>query len=75
MFFIDEGSNIADSSLQSVFHFYKIADFGLSKRVGEKLQKIAGTPGYMAPELLKSESKEMTADIKSDIYSMGLIFY
>jgi serine/threonine protein kinase len=28
---------------------YKIADFGISKRVGQKLDKISGTPGYIAP--------------------------
>ncbi len=30
---------------------YKICDFGLALKVGEKMTKISGTPGYMAPEL------------------------
>lgn len=54
---------------------YKIADFGISKFVGQKLDTIAGTPGYIAIELLKERSGEKIADFKSDIYSMGLIFY
>ena len=53
---------------------FKIADFGLAMKTNSKYTKIVGTPGYMAPELLvKSEFK--IADIRSDIYSMGLIFY
>lgn len=54
---------------------YKIADFGFSVKAGQKLEKIAGTPGYIAPELLREKSSEIVADIKSDMYSMGLIFY
>ena len=31
---------------------FKIADFGFAKAVNSKYNKIVGTPGYMAPELL-----------------------
>lgn len=54
---------------------YKIADFGLSRRAGDRIDKIAGTPGYIAPELLTGQIGELEADIKSDIYSMGLVFF
>ena len=53
---------------------YKIADFKLSKKQGQRLGKISGTPGYIAPELFANKTS-CFADIKSDIYSMGLIFY
>jgi len=28
---------------------YKIGDFGLALKVGEKTTKLSGTPGYIAP--------------------------
>lgn len=33
---------------------YKIGDFGMALKIGEKITKISGTPGYMAPELLEN---------------------
>jgi serine/threonine protein kinase len=47
----------------------KVADFGLSqkKNVGG-----TGTPFWMAPELLRGESKNTAA---SDVYSFGVILY
>lgn len=53
---------------------WKICDFGMAEHAGEKIIKISGTPGYMAPELLKKDCQP-EADIHSDIYSMGLTFY
>lgn len=35
---------------------YKIADFGISRRAGERLEKLSGTPGYIAPELFTQNS-------------------
>jgi serine/threonine protein kinase len=42
--------------------------------VGEKLDKISGTSGYIAPELFLSKTDRF-ANVKSDIYSMGLVLY
>jgi serine/threonine-protein kinase ULK/ATG1 len=54
---------------------FKIADFGLAKHVEEYdsclLQTIAGTPLYMAPQLLK----KIAYTTKCDIWSSGVIFY
>ncbi|XP_021316328.1 probable serine/threonine-protein kinase PBL4 isoform X2 [Sorghum bicolor] len=51
----------------------KIADFGLSRLLGEKSRTITqlrlGTPGYMAPEYID----DGVITIKSDIYSLGVI--
>ena len=51
----------------------KLIDFGLSKRnksMDNKMQTIAGTPYYMAPEVLKGEY-----DSKCDIWSLGVLLY
>ena len=51
----------------------KIIDFGLSckdKNIAKK-KKRCGTPGYVAPEILNSSS----ASFKSDIFSLGCMFY
>ncbi|XP_066357962.1 uncharacterized protein [Miscanthus floridulus] len=52
----------------------KIVDFGLSRRLSESQSRtitehIVGTPGYMAPEFLRSQ----TVTFKTDIYSLGVI--
>lgn len=58
-----------DSDLPRV----KIGDLGLAVQLapGEKINKKAGTIGFMAPEVLL----EMPCDFKSDIYSLGIILY
>ena len=50
----------------------KIIDFGLSKRYkkGEKLHNVAGTPYYMAPEVLEGDY-----DNKCDVWSLGVLLY
>ena len=50
----------------------KIIDFGLSKRhkQGEKLHNVAGTPYYMAPEVLEGDYDE-----KCDVWSLGVLLY
>ena len=54
---------------------HKVADFGFACKADilgkKKLSDICGTPLYMAPQLLKNQP--YTA--KSDIWSLGLMFY
>lgn len=51
----------------------KIADFGIATRLGQKEEGdvVPGTVYYCAPEALLGKA----ADPRSDIYSMGVIFY
>lgn len=51
----------------------KIGDFGLACKLGEDecIKKMAGTIGFMAPEVVKDEP----SDFKSDIWSLGVILY
>ncbi|MCG8649158.1 MAG: serine/threonine protein kinase, partial [Pirellulales bacterium] len=58
----------------------KIADFGLSRILGNETQptvltrthQIMGTPRYMAPEQLEGAR---SVDHRADIYSLGVVFY
>ena len=58
----------------------KIADFGLSRILGDENQptaltgthQIMGTPRYMAPEQLEGAH---SVDHRADIYSLGVVFY
>ncbi len=54
----------------------KIADFGLAKdKTLESITQtgcILGTPAYMSPEQARGE---MVNDIRSDIYSLGIVFF
>lgn len=50
----------------------KIADFGLSKQIGEGVAStFCGTPLYMAPEILL----EQKYNNKSDLWSIGVLIY
>jgi len=49
----------------------RITDFGIATAGGDADAAIAGTPQYMAPELLAGKP----ATIKSDIYALGLILF
>ena len=49
----------------------KLIDFGLSKASrSQKLTEIAGTPYYMAPEVLKGSYQA-----EADIWSLGVLLY
>ncbi len=52
-----------------------LADFGISKEVGDTdltaTNTVLGSPRYMSPEQIKGE----TIDARSDLYSLGLVFY
>lgn len=54
-----------------------IVDFGLSTFVNSKnyLFYRCGTPGFMAPEVLKVKNIKKKADPIGDIFSVGLILH
>src|SRR5262252_4294700 len=49
----------------------RITDFGIATAAGDAGAALAGTPQYMAPELLAGQP----ASITSDIYALGLILF
>src|SRR5499427_5544875 len=49
----------------------RITDFGIATAAADVGAEIAGTPQYMAPELLTGKP----ASVKSDIYALGLILF
>ncbi|EMG47907.1 DUN1 DNA damage response protein kinase DUN1 [Candida maltosa Xu316] len=53
----------------------KIADFGLAKFIGELkfTNTLCGTPAYVAPEILKNDSRKYTT--KVDLWSSGVLLY
>ncbi len=63
-------STTANSKKEAGFGI-KLMDFGLAATREQKDQKVKGTVGYIAPEVLKGES----FDQRADLYSVGVIFY
>ncbi|MEM8734144.1 MAG: serine/threonine-protein kinase [Planctomycetota bacterium] len=69
-----------ENILMSVDGAVKIADFGLSRILGDEANAMAltgthqvmGTPRYMAPEQLEGAR---SVDHRADIYSLGVVFY
>jgi serine/threonine protein kinase/WD40 repeat protein len=68
--------------LHDVTHVAKVIDFGVAKATSQKLtdrtlvthfSQMLGTPLYMSPE--QAELSGMDVDTRSDIYSLGVIFY
>lgn len=61
----------------------RLVDFNLSDDVGDGRQRLGGTPPYMAPERLKmlvpgnfaAKPAPQAADFRSDVFSLGVVFY
>ena len=61
----------------------KVIDFGIAKATGEQLlgdntrytacEQFVGTPAYMSPE--QADLAEYDIDVRSDIYSLGVLLY
>ena len=50
----------------------KVADFGFAVRLkGSKTTTACGTPGYIAPEILRGEAY----GVEADIFSLGVVIY
>ena len=50
-----------------------VTDWGIAAHLSETahLEKVSGTPGYIAPEVIT----EKKADVRSDVYSLGIILF
>lgn len=56
----------------------KIVDFSLAQFYNKKNKFIyvnAGTPGYVAPEILENLEEKQRYDCKCDMFSLGILFY
>src|SRR5207344_2042936 len=60
----------------------KVIDFGVAKAIGQQLTdktiytrftQMIGTPLYMSPE--QAEVNQLDVDIRSDVYSLGVLLY
>jgi eukaryotic-like serine/threonine-protein kinase len=49
----------------------KLIDFGIATRSGTQSATLTGKPAYMAPEMVV----ELRADNRSDLFSLGAVFY
>lgn len=61
----------------------KIIDFGLAKALDQPLideqpetgNRMLGTPAYMSPEALGYDGDNMSWDVRTDVYSLGVVLY
>jgi serine/threonine protein kinase len=73
----DHGNQVDAIELEANYDFVTILDFGAAKFWHQSVSPTAqnatviGTPAYMAPETARNG----VADARSDIYSVGIIFY
>ena len=70
-----KAANVVLAPVGTSGDFAKVLDFGLAQWTGEgsgmSAASVAGTPDYMAPEVLRGEA----ADARSDLYSLGCVGY
>jgi serine/threonine-protein kinase len=73
-------ANVMVCRLGAQSDFVKVLDFGLVGAMGhapeslsgqEQRSTVAGTPGYIAPEVLRGE----TSDHRADLYAIGVVAY
>lgn len=50
----------------------RVLDFGIVAGLGERSVEVAGTPAYMSPEQVEPGA---TVDVRSDVYSLGIIAF
>ena len=62
--------NILMSSNTCDFEF-KLADFGLACFIDKYHKTCSGSPGYMAPEILRNKGYS----VKADVFSAGVVIY
>lgn len=64
-------------SQSGVLSQLKIIDFGLAQFINSKkyIYVHAGTPGFVAPEILANESEDHRYTEKCDLFSVGVIFH
>lgn len=50
----------------------QVLDFGIAAALGVEAREVAGTPAYMSPEQVQPGA---VVDVRSDVYSLGLIAF
>ncbi|MCG8457183.1 MAG: protein kinase, partial [Holophagales bacterium] len=53
-------------------HHVRVSDFGIARRAGSIAGHLAGTPAYLAPEMLDEPSR---IDRRVDVYGLGVCLY
>lgn len=71
-------ANVLLTSRSGIHDLIKVLDFGLAKRIDHdsmqltRVDSLTGTPLYMSPESIRDAA---SADVLSDIYSIGAVGY